>query len=452
MCPTLFDAFDTDDLYLRKQDKIYYGEKMVQITKLDNGLTLVTGSYPSFRSVAAGFWVGAGSAFESDAENGISHFTEHVMYKGTAELSAARIAERFEDLGASFNAFTSKEATCFYFKSIDEKFGDCFALLSHILYESLFDDAELDKERKVIAEEIHMVEDEPEEICYDLLAGRRYEGTRLANTILGPVDNVMRFRGDDVREYTRRMYTPDNIVISMVGNIRHEDALKLVEKYVLPRCGCGRCAKEFPENVEGGGYAEYKKDFEQVNLAIGFPSVPFDDDLTAVQSVVSFCFGTGMSSRLFQRLREQQGLVYNVYTSCSTYKRNGNFGIYVNTSGGNLGKAVSSVAEEIKILVRDGLTAAELERAKMQLKSSMLFGIENILSVMSSCGKYALYTGKAYDIDKSIAQVENVTLGDVADFCRSGVFNRPVSVAYVGKKQFVEGKDIYSDLLSGLRA
>lgn len=423
---------------------------MIRLTKFDNGLTLVTGNYPSFRSVAVGFWIGAGSAFETEAENGISHFTEHVMFKGTADLTAAQIAEKFEDLGASFNAFTGKEATCFYFKCIDEMTTDCFGLLSHILYGSLFDDGELDKERKVIAEEISMTADEPEDICYDLLAERRYEGTGLARTILGPTENVMRFKGDDVLDFTRRMYTPDNTVISMVGNITHERATELVEKYVLPVCGNGRCEKKYAPAAAGGGFAKCEKDFEQVNIAMGFPSLPYDDKATSVQSIISFCFGTGMSSRLFQRLRERQGLVYNVYTSCSSYKNNGNFGIYVNTSGGNTDKAISSVAEEIKLLVSGGLSEAEIARAKMQLKSNMLFGIENILSVMSACGKYALYTGKPYDIDESIRDVERVTADDVMAFCASGVFDGPLSVAYVGKKRFAEGKDIYADLKTAL--
>lgn len=414
---------------------------MIKLTKLDNGLTVASGYFPSFRSVAAGFWVGAGSAFESDAENGISHFTEHVMYKGTKSLTAAQIAERFEDHGASFNAFTSKEATCYYFKCIDENAEKCFALLSHILFESVYDDAELDKERKVIAEEINMVEDEPEDICYDLLSSLRYRGTDLSKTILGPKENVMRFTGRDVRDYVKKMYTPDNIVVSVIGNIRHEDAVTLAEKYVLPLCGGGKCAKTFPAAVTGGGYAACKKDFEQVNLAIGFPSVPYDDADIAVQNVVSFCFGTGMSSRLFQRLRERQGLVYNVYTSCSAYKTNGTFGIYVNTSGGNLERALSSVAEELEELVKNGLTEKEIARAKIQLKSSMLFGIENILSVMSASGKYAMYTGKPYDVDKSIREVEAVTPEKVAEFCASGVFSAPVSMAYVGKGEYVEGLD-----------
>ena len=423
---------------------------MIKLKKFDNGLTLTTGNYPSFRSVAVGFFVGAGSSFESDSENGISHFTEHVMFKGTADMTAAMIAERFEDLGASFNAFTTKESTCYYFKCVDEKTEECFALLAHILYGSMFDDAELDKERNVIAEEINMTGDDPEDICYDLLARRRYDGTGLARTILGPTENVMRFRGDDVREYTRRMYTPDNTVISMAGNITEEQAAALVEKYVLPVCGDGRCSKFFAPSVAGGGFAKFEKDFEQVNIALGFPSASYDDSRYAVQSIVSFCFGTGMSSRLFQRLRERQGLVYNVYTSCSRYKNNGTFGIYVNTSGGNVEKAVSSVADEIRTLVKGGLTEAEIARAKMQLKSSMLFGIENIMSEMSVCGRYALYTGKPYDIDADIRDIDCVTADDVAKFCMSGVFDGPLSLAYVGKKQFAYD-DMYENTAGEIR-
>ena len=302
-----------------------------------------------------------------------------------------------------------------------------------------------DKERKVIAEEINMVEDEPEEICYDLLAAKRYAGTNLSKTILGPVENVLRFRGDDVRSYVNRMYTPDNTVIAVVGNIRFEDAIRLVEKYVLPLCGNGKNSKVYPENVVGGGFAKCEKDFEQVNIGIGFPSISFDSELFAVQNIVSFCLGTGMSSRLFQSLRERQGLVYNVYTSCSSYMNNGNFGIYLNTSGGNVDNAIISVADEVKKLVSDGLTGNEIERAKIQLKSSALFSIESILSVMSTCGKYALYTGKAYDVDKNIEDAEKVTIKDVSDFCRSGVFDKPVSMAYVGKKQFIDKKDLYTD-------
>lgn len=416
---------------------------MIKLTRFENGLTLVTDSRSSVRSVSVGFWIGAGSAFESDTDNGISHFTEHVMFKGTEKYSAREIAEKFEDYGANFNAFTSKEATCYYFKCIDENTEGCFSLLSHILYESVFDDAELDKERKVITEEINMVEDEPEDLCYDVLAQKAYGGTALAKTILGPASNVLSFASADVKKFVKKMYAPDNTVIALTGNITHEEAVKLAEKYVLPLCGNGKCEKTYAPRVYGGGFGKYEKDFEQVNVAIAFPSLEFDNDMSAVQSIVSFCFGTGMSSRLFQRLREQLGLVYNVYTSASSYKNNGVFGIYLNTSGKNTEKAVAAVKDELDRLVGEGLTDKEIARAKIQLKSSTLFGVENILTMMTACGKYALYTGKPYDIDRAIKEIEQADGDTVREFCRKVFVSTAVSMAYVGKKTYLDGIDIY---------
>lgn len=416
---------------------------MIELTKFSNGLTVVTDNRTSVRSASVGFWIGAGSAFESADDNGISHFTEHVMFKGTEKYSAREIAEKFEDYGANFNAFTSKEATCYYFKCIDENTENCFGLLSHILYESVFDDEELDKERKVIVEEINMVEDEPEDLCYDVLAQKIYAGTALEKTILGPVSNVLSFKSVDVKNFVKKMYTPDNTVIAFTGNITHDEAVKLTEKYVLPLCGNGNCKKIYAPRVFGGGFGKYEKDFEQVNAAIAFPSLEFDNEMSAIQSVVSFCFGTGMSSRLFQRLREQLGLVYNVYTSASSYKNNGVFGIYLNTSGKNTEKAIVAVKEELDRLIGSGLTEKEIARAKTQLKSSMLFGMENILTMMTACGKYALYTGKAYDIEKSVREIEQVDETGVRSYCEKYLVATAASMAYVGKKSYISGKDIF---------
>ena len=188
---------------------------MIELTKFSNGLTVVTDNRTSVRSASVGFWIGAGSAFESADDNGISHFTEHVMFKGTEKYSAREIAEKFEDYGANFNAFTSKEATCYYFKCIDENTENCFGLLSHILYESVFGDEELDKERKVIVEEINMVEDEPEDLCYDVLAQKIYAGTALEKTILGPVSNVLSFKSVDVKNFVKKKaFLKENFVKS----------------------------------------------------------------------------------------------------------------------------------------------------------------------------------------------------------------------------------------------
>lgn len=410
---------------------------MVKSTEFSNGLKLVTEHFPGVRSVSVGFWVGAGSGFETAENNGISHFTEHVIFKGTDKYSPFEIAKLFEDYGASVNAFTSKESTCYYFKSIDENLEKCFDLLSHIFYESTFPKEELDKERKVIVEEINMVGDEPEDICYDKLAECSYSGTSLARTILGPSDNVLRFDGGDVRDYMRRMYTPDNTVVSMVGNIPHELAVKLVEKYVLPKCGMNKCEKIYPEKTVGGGFSKYEKDFEQVNFALSFPTIEFDNALSSVQSVVSFCLGTGMSSRLFQVLREQKGLVYNVYTSCSAYKNNGLFGIYVNTGGKNLNAALAAIKDELTVLCEKGLTEEEVARAKMQLKSNSLFAVENMLSTMHAYGKYALYTGKNFSIEENLKRIASVTRGQTAEFCERFFDTSKLSAAYVGKAEYI---------------
>ena len=416
---------------------------MIKSTKFDSGLMLVTDSRPDTRSASVSFWVGAGSGFETPENNGISHFTEHVMFKGTAKYSPFEIAKLFEDYGARFNAFTSKEATCYYFKCIDENLEKCFALMAHILYKSSFDADELDKERKVITEEINMVEDEPDDICYDKLAECAYKGTALARTILGPTENVLRFTRDDVLDYTGRMYVPGNTVISVAGNVGHERMEELTEKYVAPVIGAPGQAAQYSPAACGVGFAKYEKDFEQVNLAVAYPTLPFDHELSAVQNVVSFCFGTGMSSRLFQVLREQKGLVYNVYTACSAYKNNGLFGIYVNTSGKNLAAAADAVRDETEKLREGGLTEEELTRAKIQLKSSMLFSLEDMLSTMNAYGKYALYTRGLYDTDARLKMIESVTREQTAEFCRKYFVPGRVSVAYVGKSDCLAGTDLY---------
>ncbi|MBR6788687.1 MAG: insulinase family protein [Clostridia bacterium] len=418
---------------------------MVKITEYKNGLKVVSDKHDGVRSVSVGFWFGAGSGFESEENNGISHFTEHVTFKGTEKYSAFEIAKLFEDYGASINAFTSKEATCYYFKCIDENFEKCFALMSHILYESSFRDEELDKERNVIIEEINMVADEPEDICYDRLAEKTYVGTALARTILGPKENVSRFNRNDVLSYTKKMYTPDNTVISVVGNVSEMELNSVVEKYVLPNCSTEKCDKVYAPQVFGNGFIKYEKDFEQVNLAIAFGSLPFEHELSATQSVVSFCLGTGMSSRLFQVLREQKGLVYNVYTSCSSYYNNGIFGIYLNTSGKNLFSAVESVRDEINKVLMNGITAEEIERAKMQIKSNTLFALENTLSTMSSYGKYALYTGKAYDVDKKLAELQGVTTEKALAFCNNYFDCNNLSISYVGKASHIKEMDLVRD-------
>lgn len=408
---------------------------MTELLKYDNGLRVVVNTVRGVRSVASGFWVGVGSAYESDENNGLSHFTEHVTFKGTDDLSAFDIAHRFESYGAAFNAFTSKECTCYYAKSIDEYAESCFALLGEILLRSVYDDGELDKERKVIVEEINMVEDTPEDICYDELAAATYGNANLGKTILGPIGNVKKFRHDDVKKFTDKYYVSGNIVIAFAGNITTGQADELVKKYVMPYIKEGDRATLYSlpdRNARKCGMRI--KDFEQANLALFLPSVSAFAPEASVCALTSVAFGGGMSSRLFQSVRERKGLAYSVYSSPSAYKETGAFNIYLNISEENTDKVLSAVREEIDLLTDKGLTEEELERSKVQLKSSLVFSGENVQSVMSSSGKAMLGNDEIYDFDKKIAQIDAVTPSDVLDYVRKTFDYSKMNAAYVGKK------------------
>ena len=408
---------------------------MTELLKYDNGLRVVVNTVRGVRSVASGFWVGVGSAYESDENNGISHFTEHVTFKGTDDLSAFDIAHRFESYGAAFNAFTSKECTCYYAKSIDEYAENCFALLGDILLRSVYDDGELDKERKVIVEEINMVEDTPEDICYDELAAATYGNANLGKTILGPIGNVKKFCHDDVKKFTDKYYVSGNIVIAFAGNITAGQADELVKKYVMPYIKAGDRATLYSLPDRAARKCGMRiKDFEQANLALFFPSVSAFAPEASVCALTSVAFGGGMSSRLFQSVRERKGLAYSVYSSPSAYKETGAFNIYLNISEENTDKVLSAVREEIDLLTDKGLTEEELERSKVQLKSSLVFSGENVQSVMSSSGKAMLGNDEIYDFDKKIAQIDAVTPSDVLDYVRKTFDYSKMNAAYVGKK------------------
>ncbi len=416
---------------------------MEKLVRYDNGLKLIVENIPSLRSVVIGFWVATGSSAETEINNGISHFTEHVMFKGTDKMNAFEIAGSFERLGANINAFTSKECTCYFVKSIDENSEKCFSLLSDIFFDSTFPADELDKERKVILEEINMVEDSPEDICYDLLAKARYEGHPLGKTILGPSDNVKRFSGDDVKKYISETYTADKIVVSVAGNITREKADELIKKYFIGRLGNKKSGKgELLAAPIAKRHVERIKDFEQSNIAVSFPSVGFNDPKATTQATLSTLLGGAMSSRLFQRVREQLGLCYSIYSAPSAFINNGSFNIVVNISVCNTEQTLNAVIGEIKRLLKDGITEEELERSKVQLKSSCIFSQENVQTIMMSNGKLLALSGEVYDIDKRIKEIDAVTKKGVEDFAHRLFVNEGICSSYVGKPHSVDFKKI----------
>ncbi|MCL2675541.1 MAG: insulinase family protein [Firmicutes bacterium] len=388
-------------------------------------------------SVSAGIWINAGSRKENAANNGISHFIEHMIFKGTDKLCAQEIAESFESRGAAVNAFTSKDCTCYYFKSLKDKAEECFSLLSHIFLDSVFPKVELDRERNVIVEELNMTEDSPEDVCFDMLADAIYDGT-LARPIIGTEENILRFEKTDIDAYKDSNYCPENIVVSFAGGITAKTADRLIREYFLPRLPAAkRCDGE-----EKNGYKLVKSvriddKFEQSNLMLGFRSIEFNHKNSATQSVLNMLFGGGMSSRLFQKVREEMGLAYSVYTAPSVYVGAGAFLVCVNYSAANTGKVLTCVRGEIDKLVSGGATAGEIEKAKMQLKTAMVFNQENSQSQMLSLGKLMLLGDELYDMDKKLREVDEVSVASVNKFAQN-LFAGVPALAYLGKKPDVE--------------
>ncbi len=408
---------------------------MAEVIRYDNGLRVITEHFPALRSAAVGIFVGAGSTGETRADNGLAHFTEHMMFKGTDKMSPFEIAAAFEDKGAVVNAFTSKECTCYYFKSVDENVESCFATLGHIFFDSVFPRDELEKERNVIIEEINMGEDDPSDICYDLIAEAVYGGESLAFPIIGNIGNVKKFDGDDIRRFMREHYRPENTVISFAGCVDSDCADKLVKKYILGRFAEYSAA---PRRIQAvakvkSGFRERIKDFEQSNIAVAYPTIPFNDGKTMTQSALNLIAGGGMSSRLFQSIREKQGLAYSVYTSPSAYVNNGYFAVYLNITASNTARACESVRRELEKLAAEGVSDSEFMRAGTQLKSALLFGQENCQSVMLAGGKLLLMCDEIYDVDKRVREIDAVTPSDVNEFIRRYLTPDRVCAAYVGK-------------------
>ncbi|MCL2370948.1 MAG: insulinase family protein [Firmicutes bacterium] len=401
-----------------------------------NGLRLVVMNMPSLRTVASGIWVRAGSICEDEGNNGIAHFIEHMIFKGTDKLTAFEIADNFESMGAAVNAFTGKENTCYFAKSTDEYGKKCFELLSNIFFDSAFDETEMEKERGVVVEEFNMTEDSTEDICFDLLATALYDKHPLGKSILGPIENIKNFNRADIAKFIESFYTAKNIVISIAGNVSLEQADKWVREYFLPRVSPTKTTvyKDTAHSSCTTHLERFKEQFEQCNFALGYPTVPFYHKDYNTQSVVNMILGGGMSSRLFQHIREQKGLAYSVYSGQTSYAANGSLNIICNTNPANYIAAKNAAQEVVNDLIKGGITDNEWNRAKTQIKSAFLFGQESCQSMMISAGKLMLAADKVFDVDQKIAEIQNVTKKDGNAFVKKYMSGDCLCSAYVGKE------------------
>ncbi len=423
---------------------------MNKLIKYDNGLRLVLNVNTNVRSVVSSIWVGAGSGIETPQNNGIAHFTEHMTFKGTPTLTPFDVANEFEKVGALVNAFTSKECTCYYVKSVDDVSERCFELLADIFVNSVYEPAELDKERNVIIEEINMVEDSPEDICYDKIASAAFPDASIGQTILGPLDNVRNFTRDDVINFIDDYYCADNIVVAISGNVSEEYADKLVKKYLLNYVRTKKSKRQFCKKIYvKSNYAQRIKDFEQSNISIAFPSLKYNDERFYEQTIVTAVMGGGMSSRLFQIIREQLGLAYSVYTGAMTYVNNGLFNVALNVSVANIEKAIIATCKELKKAILNGITNEEFMRAKVQLRANNVFAQESVQAVMSALGKNMILADELFDANEQLSKIDAVTIDGVNAFIKELFSSKSVCSAYVGKDPKIDVMSLIKENLNG---
>ena len=404
---------------------------MVTTKTLPNGVRVITKRMEGLLSVTMGVLVGTGAAFERDEEDGISHFIEHMQFKGTEKYTAFELSDAFDAIGAQVNAFTGKDLTCYYAKSTSDHAKEAFSLLSELFLRSTFPEDEMAREKGVVIEEIGMDEDSPEDLCLDLLSRAAFGNDNYGRNILGPQKNVEGFTREQLFAYKRERYCPENIVISFAGNIEPAFAEELAEREFGALSG-----EKFVERekriVRRTESIFRQKSIEQAHFAFGFPTVSRDsEDLAAVQ-VMNAVLGGGMSSRLFKRVREELGLAYSVYSYCSHYAETGMLTVYAGVSPAKAKDAFGAVQGVIESFQRDGVTEEEFSRGREQVKSGSIFSQENTSSQMLLYGKEMLYNNAVYDFERRMAEISALTRGDVMEAIEQNFDFSRAAVAAVG--------------------
>ena len=399
----------------------------------DSGLKLIIKKMDGLFSVSTGILVGVGSRNESKEENGISHFIEHMNFKGTKNYSAFTLSEAFDEIGSQVNAFTSKEITCYYVKSTNHSLKTSFKLLCDLFLNSTYLPEEIEKEKGVVLEEINMCEDTPEDVCLDNLALAHFGDEGLGRCVLGPSKNIKSFCRENIIDYLKDYYNSDNIVISFAGNITPSQAESLVEEYFLPFVSTEKSKNQTVVNKTNlGKVIKKNKDIEQNHLAISFDGIAYDAEFFNESSLFNTVLGGGMSSRLFQRIREELGLCYTVYSYPSAYRTVGSLAIYAGLNPNQTNEAYDAIFKLLKELKNTGISQKEYEKGKAQVLSSYAFGQESTASQMMLFGKYLLFTGKLFDFENEVYRIENITHKKVNELVDKINFDK-FSLALVGK-------------------
>lgn len=406
---------------------------MYKTHTLENGLKIIGEEIPHVKSISLGIWINAGSRIEEERVSGVSHFIEHMMFKGTKNRTSKQIASEIDNLGGQINAFTSKECTCYYVKLLDSHIDIGLDVLSDMLLNSLFDKGDIDKERLVILEELKMYEDSPDELVYDLLMENIYKGDSLGMNIIGTEKSLYDINKKEMLEFFNKYYVPNNSVVSISGNFDFDEMVKKIDNKFKEWK-----RKDVEINIEKSEFKNCfvakNKDTEQINFAMSLEAIPVENTKESLAlSVINTVFGGSVSSRLFQRIREEEGLVYSIYSAQSLYKKCGELSIFASMSNQNLKQVYNLIIEEINKMKDEYITEEEIKNTKEQLKGSYILGLESTSSRMMSIGKAKLLDQEIKETEQILNDIDDIdteTIKNVID----KVFNlEKLGVCIVGK-------------------
>jgi predicted Zn-dependent peptidase len=404
----------------------------VQLTTLPSGVRVVTEVVPSVRSVALGLWVRTGSRDEGSGQEGLSHFLEHLLFKGTERFSAIEISEKLDGMGASANAATSKESTHVHARFLDEHTEKAFDLMAEMMLGPTFPD--IDSERDVVLEEIAMYEDEPSDRVHDFLAEAVYGNHPLGRRVLGEAEVIAGTPVPKIADYHRSRYVADSLVVGAAGHLDHEEIVAFAERFVN--------APEGEVPVVNGGAPKreprvrfHRKDTEQYHICFGAPGISRSDERRFALAVIDSAFGGSVSSRLFREVREKRGLAYAVGSYAEQYLDRGSVATYVGTREDNVAEACEIIGRELAALRDEGVTGDELDRAKEHVKGRMVLGMESTAARMSRVSRATLFGLEMLSLDQMIARVDSVTEEDVAGLAAELYDPDAFSAACIGKDE-----------------
>ena len=421
---------------------------MLTIEKLENGIQVVLEEIGYVRSISFGIWVKNGTRNERPEENGISNYIEHMMFKGTENRSARQIAEEMDALGGQINAYTTKEYTCYHTRVLDKHVKQAMEVMSDMLLHPAFSQEEVDKERNVITEEIYMYDDAPEELVHDCLQDSIWRESSLGMPILGTEETIANLDAAKIRAYYEKNYHTENMVLSVAGNFKREEMLVLLNHYF------GRWQAKAPyapletKASYHQSWIQKKKDVEQLHTCIAFEGLEREHPLKYAMAIFNTVFGGGMSSRLFQKIREEQGLTYSIYSYTTAFADTGLFSIYASMNPSQAEAVYKGIAAEIAAVRKEGISEKILNVTKEQMISNFIIGSESTLNRMTAAGSAMLLRGKVQEMEEVIEKIEAVTQKDLADVAEL-VFAKPqMSYSAVGNLKGIDFANTVEKLFS----